>query len=358
MYTELLMGALVAIASPQDPQDAVVVVHEVDHSVVEIDIPGIEIPAIHIPGFAIDFAGLDYHVPAVHVEVEIPDHYYDYWRGWDDWDDDGHFQDVELDTTFAVNPNATLGVRNHAGQIIIGTWNRNEMRIVASYSSYDRVKIIQSEGSVKVKSETRHGHPEEVDYEITIPRTMGVDLWGFESDISVEGAQNGVRVETMEGDIVITACAGDISLHSVEGDVTVERSSGRLEANGTDGEVVVLGFDGEIYAQSIDGDIRLADVASATVEAKTVDGDVFYTGSVRDNGRYKLTTHDGDVVVSIPSGANATIYVATFEGEFEAEFPIQLQGAQGSRKFSFVLGDGSARLELNSFDGDIQLQRR
>ncbi len=356
MYSELLMGALVAIAAPQDPQVRVDT-RDANRAVVEIEIPAIEMPEfdVYIPGFQIVVPSWDWYMEEFEIDWgDFSDREYD----WDDWEDREYVQDAELDTTFAVDPNAVLGVRNHAGEIIVRTWNRNEVRIQASYSSEDRVKIIQSERSVKVQSETRHGHPEEVDYELTIPSAMAVDLWGFESDVSVDGAQNGVRVETLEGDIVITDCAGDITIHSVEGDMSVTGSSGRLEANGTDGEVVVVGFDGDVFAGSIDGDIRLEVVDANAVEGKTVDGDVYYDGSIRDGGRYKLTTHDGDVMVSIRAGTNATVEVATFDGEFEADFPVQITGAQGSRKFRFVIGDGSARLELHSFDGDIRLLRR
>jgi DUF4097 and DUF4098 domain-containing protein YvlB len=356
MYTELLMGALVAIAAPQDPEVRVDT-RSVDRRVVEIEIPAIEMPEfdVYIPGFQIVVPSWDWYLE----EFEIAwDDVYDWDNDWDDWEDRDYVQDAELDTTFAVDPNAVLGLRNHAGEIIVRTWNRNEVRIQASYSSYDRVKVIQTERSVNVQSETGHGHPEEVGFELTIPSAMAVDLWGLESDVSVDGAQNGVRVETLEGDIEITDCAGDIQIHSVEGDMRVMGSSGRLDANGTDGEVVVVGFEGDVYAGSIDGEIRLEEIDAGTVEGKTVDGDVIYDGSIRDGGRYKLTTHDGDVMVSIPAGTNATIEVATFDGEFEADFPVQITGAQGNRKFSFVIGDGSARLELHSFDGDIQLLRR
>ncbi|UCC84206.1 MAG: DUF4097 family beta strand repeat protein [Gemmatimonadota bacterium] len=355
MYTEMLMGALVAIAAPQDPQVRVDA-RGVDRAVVEIEIPAIEMPEfdIYIPGFQIVVPNRDWYMGEFEFDWA---EFYD-WEDWEDWEDHEYVQDAELDTTFGVDPNAVLGVRNHAGEIMVRTWNRNEVRIQASYSSEDRVKIIQSERSVKVQSETRHGHPEQVDFELTIPSGMTVDLWGFESDVSVDGAQNGVRVETLEGDIEVTDCAGDITIHSVEGDMNVTGSSGRLDANGTDGGVTVVGFDGEVFAGSIDGDIRLEAVDASAVEGKTVDGDVIYEGSIRDGGRYKLTTHDGDVTVSIPAGANATIEVATFDGEFVADFPVQITGAQGSRKFSFVVGDGSARLELHSFDGNIQLLRR
>jgi DUF4097 and DUF4098 domain-containing protein YvlB len=369
MYTELLMGALVAIASPQDVQDEKIEVRE--SKTIEIEIPAIEIPGfdIYVPGFEIvvpsygwvydwdeheiDFEGFEVSIPE--IAISLPVVYVDDWS-WDD--DDWDYQDVDTDTTFDVNPNAVLGVRNHGGEIIIRTWDRDQVRLEASHSSDDRVKIIHSESSVKIKSEARHGHPDEVDYEITIPRTMAVDLWGFDSDISVDGARNGVRAETLSGDMDLRDVEGEISLRSVEGDITVVRGQGSLEVNGVEGEVSVLDFEGDILAESIDGDITLSEIASDRVEAKTVDGDVQYDGTIRDDGRYRLTTHDGDVVVSVPADVNATVSVATFDGEFEAEFPVQLKGAEASRKLSFTLGDGSARLELHSFDGDIRLVRR
>jgi DUF4097 and DUF4098 domain-containing protein YvlB len=101
----------------------------------------------------------------------------------------------------------------------------------------------------------------------------------------------------------------------------------------------------------------LEDIEGRSVEAKTVDGDVNFSGAIADDGRYRLTTHDGDVILRIPENVNATISVATFDGEFMADFPIQLERTE-SRRFSFTLGNGSARVELHSFDGDIQMLRR
>jgi DUF4097 and DUF4098 domain-containing protein YvlB len=184
---------------------------------------------------------------------------------------------------------------------------------------------------------------------------MAVDLWGFETDITVDGAQNGVRAETMSGDIDIRDAAGLLSVRSVEGDISLIKTRGTIEANGVDSDVSVVDFEGELRAESIDGDIILDGIRSGEVEVKTVDGDVSYQGEIRDDGRYYLTTHNGDVVVAIPDNVNATVSVATFEGEFEADFPVRLEGAEGRRKFSFAIGNGGAQLELHSFDGDIRL---
>ena len=56
------------------------------------------------------------------------------------------------------------------------------------------------------------------------------------------------------------------------------------------------------------------------------------------------------------------MFVRTFQGDFGADFPIQLPEGQsarsGSKRFNFTLGTGSARIELQSFNGDIVVARK
>lgn len=330
MYTELLLGTLLAVTLPQG-RDADTAGGP----------QGIRVPALEL------------EVPA--IRVDVPDLYLGAYgplgAGLD-------VQGTETDTTFDVNPNAVLSVSNHIGEIVIRTWNRDQVRVLARHSSRDGVKIVPSGSTVRIRSESRRGVPDEVDYEITVPGSMAVDLWGLQADISVDGVGNGIQAETMSGDIDVRNSAGQISLRSVEGEITLARSRGNVEVNGVEGEISVLDFEGELIVESIDGDIRLAGIRSSEVKAKTVDGDVRYDGTITDGGRYRLTTHDGDVVVAIPEGVNATVSVATFDGEFEAAFPVKLERTEAGRRFTFLLGNGSARLELNTFDGDIQLVRR
>lgn len=368
MYSALMLSALAAMASPQEPEK------QVETWVVDPQLhTQVEVSAVEIPAFDFQFPGFSFEVPSVEfywedfeihtvwaevaaIEISIPEMSFDWpldaeWYG----ERSSHVQDMDMDTTFDVNPNSALRLRNHAGEVVIRTWDRNQVRVEASYSSDDRVKIFASSSAVEIKSETRHGHPDVVDYEVTIPRSMSVDLWGLETDITVDGVQNGVRAETMSGDIEIRDASGTLSVRSVEGEISLLKTRGNIEANGVEGDVTVVDFEGELRAESIDGEIVLSDIRSGEVYAKTVDGDVSYQGEIRDNGRYYLTTHDGDVVVAVPENVNANVSVATFEGDFEADFPVRLEGAEGRRKFSFVIGNGGAQLELHSFDGDIRL---
>ena len=87
-----------------------------------------------------------------------------------------------------------------------------------------------------------------------------------------------------------------------------------------------------------------------------MDGSIEYDATSKDGGRYRFQSHDGDVTASVPERANVTVSVATFSGNFESSFPVTLKD-KAKHRFTFTLGTGSARLELESFDGSIQLRR-
>jgi DUF4097 and DUF4098 domain-containing protein YvlB len=78
---------------------------------------------------------------------------------------------------------------------------------------------------------------------------------------------------------------------------------------------------------------------------------------VRDDGSYRLSTHNGDVTVSVPGSISATVTVSTFSGDFESDFPVTLAGARQGKRFTFTLGSGKATMELESFQGSIRLVR-
>ena len=77
-----------------------------------------------------------------------------------------------------------------------------------------------------------------------------------------------------------------------------------------------------------------------------------------DGGSYSFGSHNGDITVSIPERANVTITAATANGDIDASFPLPMQpGPAGKHRKTFKIGSGSARMELESFQGDIELRR-
>jgi len=123
------------------------------------------------------------------------------------------------------------------------------------------------------------------------------------------------------------------------------------------GAVHIVRSTGPVIASSVNGEIVLDRIDSDDVEASTVNGTVTYEGLIKNGGSYRFSTHNGDVDVTVPERVNATVSVATFSGEFSSGFPIQLSETKHGRRFNFTLGNGGARIELESFQGGIRLRR-
>jgi DUF4097 and DUF4098 domain-containing protein YvlB len=262
------------------------------------------------------------------------------------------------DTTFAVSRNARLSLSNFSGEITVRVWDRSEVRIETdSDSDRGRITLHQSGSAVHVKPHGRYEH-DEMSFELIVPRWLPLELSGTETDIVVEGTEASVSATTLDGDVTVRGGRGLVTATSIDGDVMIEGAEARITATSVDGDVEVIDATGDISVQSVDGSIDLSGVVAASVKANTVDGDIQFDGPIRPDGRYAFSTHDGDVTLAVERGISATITVSTFAGEFESDFPITIQGATQRERFSFTLGDGSAHVTLEAFDGTIRLERK
>jgi DUF4097 and DUF4098 domain-containing protein YvlB len=264
----------------------------------------------------------------------------------------------QTDSTVPVERGQRLEVNAFGGEISVGTWARNAVRIEAEPSPRTRIEISRTATLVEIRTEGRRGTPELLELRITVPDWMPLDLSGVYTDISVNGARGPVTAGTVQGDISVNGGSELVSLQSVEGSVSVKGARGRIEVHSVNQDVEVSGSSGEITAETVNGSVSLERVDASRVSATTVNGDVEYDGPVKNGGRYSLSSHNGDLTLVVAPGTNATVAVSTFNGEFESEFPVTLTDTKKGRRFSFTLGTGSAQVTLESFQGTIQLVRQ
>jgi DUF4097 and DUF4098 domain-containing protein YvlB len=262
----------------------------------------------------------------------------------------------DTDTTITVQRGQRLELSTHSGDVIIHTWARNAVRVQTSGSSRFHVSIDQTASVINIHSAGGRGGPPNVDYKLTIPSWMAVRLSGVTAEMRLDGLQGSVSAETVEGDVVVVGGGGLVSLRSVQGDVSLTDAKGKIDVNSVNSDVSVRNVSGELQAETVNGDLNLIQVQSDNVEASTVNGDINYDGTIRANGRYRMTTHNGDVTIVVPEGTGAQVSVSTFQGDFESAFPVTLTERHGKR-FDFTIGNGSARIELESFGGTIHLVR-
>lgn len=261
----------------------------------------------------------------------------------------------QMDTTFAVRAGGELRLDGMNGSATITTWDRSQMRVRATNVRAAELEIDVDESDVSIDVDHR-GAPRSITLEITLPRNYHVHVDGMNMGVAVTGLTGNVSVDNVEGAVTVRGTTGDVLVESVSGGITVENVRGDVDVTTVNQAIRISGTRGRIEAETVNGSIVMRNVDAAEVAAGTVNGLVEYIGTVRDGGSYFLGTHNGRITMGIPVGANAQVAVTTHTGRVETAFPVRM-GGTSEREFSFTLGSGSARIELESFNGTVNLVR-
>ena len=265
----------------------------------------------------------------------------------------------QTDETIAVQRGARLVVNNFAGEVIVRTWEKDALRVVARHQPRTRVSIRPGSSGVSITSSGSMG-PASVDYEITAPVWMPLRIEGTYNFVTVEGTQAEILANTVRGDVIIKGGTGVVTAKSVEGEVQVQGARGKVTASSVNEKVSVADTTGDITAESVNGAITLTGIDAKIVDATSVNGTIVYEGKLADGGHYSFGTHNGDIILGLPEAANATFTFRTYQGRINTDFALEGYDPgqrQRGRRVTGTLGNGSADVNLETFGGSIRLRK-
>ena len=243
-----------------------------------------------------------------------------------EWADDARSrrirQAVTTDTTLRGGPGVTLSLTNISGDITVQVWDRDAVRVNAEHDKNDQVMAAIKDGMLKLSARSLEGEPADVEWNLTVPRWLPLEISGIESEIAVTGLRASVRAQSMSGNVHVTSCQGPMELHSAEGEVHAEDVNGDVTAGSMNNVVRLVRVLGPIEAQSINGDIQMDDVSSAKVSASTLNGRVYYASKFQPHGRYAFSSHNGKVYVGVDKTQAMNVTVSSFNGQLESSIPV------------------------------------
>jgi DUF4097 and DUF4098 domain-containing protein YvlB len=266
----------------------------------------------------------------------------------------------QTDETVPVQRGARLNVNNFAGDVVIHTWDKDSLHVVARHQARTRVSIRPTSAGVWITASGTAGPQGSVDYEITVPAWMPIRVEGTFNFVTVEGAQAEVFANTVRGDVAIKGGSGAVTAKSVEGEVRVDGARGKVNVSSVNEKVVIADTSGDITADSINGGITMTGIDAKSVDASTVNGDIVYEGKLLDGGHYSFGTHNGNLSLGVPDNVNATFTIRTYQGSFSTDLPLQgvsRADVQRGRRVTTSLGNGSADVSLETFGGSIRLRK-
>lgn len=264
-----------------------------------------------------------------------------------------------VDTTLTLERNGTLKVSVYAGRVSVVGSSGNNVSVKGMVERGD-LEVRSRTGSVTLSMDENPSHSR-ADLDITVPIGTNVILEGFSAQFTVRSVKGEANIESLSGRIQVSDAVGGVQVESVSGSIEISKVEGNVRAEAVSGIVTVAGVDGEVDAESVSGRVSITEAKSRSVRAETVSGSITYVGSIEPNGNYVFRSHAGRMTLGMPADAGATVSLQTFSGNVDSDFPVTLESGTSRHghesKFEFRIGNGRSRIVLETFSGDIRIQR-
>ena len=274
----------------------------------------------------------------------------------------------QTDTIVQADGASRLELEVFQGEVMVRTWDRDAVQVKTGSSDSPSIEVHRSGQTLSVGVDMERGRrfAHGVDFDITVPRGFDLNIEGVALAVDIQGAQGRIEVTTVHGPITVHGGMESIALESVNGPIHVEGARGDLEITGVAGGVTILDCIGDVFAQSFGGALTLQGITSTDVEAGTVGGTLRYEGDIADGGRYNFGSHGGQIWLSLPDNINAQVDILTLAGDVDVDYPgvdarpTRGEGIPGlkNKELRFELGNGSARIEVETFGGTVHILRQ
>jgi DUF4097 and DUF4098 domain-containing protein YvlB len=181
-----------------------------------------------------------------------------------------------------------------------------------------------------------------VEYTVLVPAAAFVTLR------SSDGA---LRAQGLRKDVVLEAASGSVEVTDI--------SDAHLHVKTLSGPITLTDIrNSHVDIHSVRGNVNLRNVTGPSVEVNSGGGRITYDGDPGRVGEYLLTSHTGDLEVSIPASAWVEIKARSIKSQADPEFPtVSNVPTMGQINLMGKAGKIGSRFELRSFSGKIRVKR-
>lgn len=225
----------------------------------------------------------------------------------------------EVTETYAFSPDGSVSVENVNGDITIEAWDRSDVRV--DYRITGHSEKAASRVRVKIDSNPDHLRIDTI-YEKSNRWWGDDDGASVHYSLKVPASAHLRRIETVNGSVEISGIAGEVEAETVNGG---------------------------IRARGLKSDAKLSTVNGA-VEAEF---DRF-----GERQRVSMESVNGRVEVTLPENADVDIRAETVHGSLRNDFGIAVDKGLVGSDLRGKLGNGSARLSLETVNGSVDIRRR
>jgi DUF4097 and DUF4098 domain-containing protein YvlB len=316
-----------------------------------------------------------------------------------------------------IPANASINIENPRGDVSVTATDQPNLSVEAhevAYANSDssakrtfdseaaHVSVSGSAVSIKTGSESSG----RVNLVVSVPKTAKVTVNAGKGDVTASGLGAGIDVTAPHGDIHLSSIAGRVQARLSKGEFAAHDVQGDVSSDGPCDDVTLSDIKGgvmlncdifnqmhmehitgpvhfrtsktDVQLAGLAGDLTLSDEALEVTEAKgpahvvthsrdvdlsQIAGDSYVedrdgTINVEPAGIYGVEAKNakGDVQVTLPPDASATVNGRTRNGDVMTDFALSVTGDE-DKTVSGKIGSGTARIVLSTDNGDLHIKK-
>lgn len=236
----------------------------------------------------------------------------------------------KVDQRRPASPDAKISIENIAGSVVVAGWSREEVEVTGTLGA----------GTQGLEFT---GERDRISIDVKFPKTgRSVELG--ESNLTIHVPRGSrLTVETVSARIDLSEFEGEAEMQSISGVVHVDGSPRSVDLSTVSGSLTLTGKG-----------------ALANGQFKTISGDVEVEADFSPNGRFRIETVSGGVVLKLRRGISADLDVSSFSGSIENDFgetPRRSNPYLPSSELKFSLAGGGASVSVQTLSGRIRLKQ-
>jgi DUF4097 and DUF4098 domain-containing protein YvlB len=274
-----------------------------------------------------------------------------------------------LEQNFQVEPDVRVDIELLSGKIELRAIDANEVRVRAS-------RELEIDGSASGQRVSIRGPGRgwrswasggSVDLEVELPRNSHITARTGNGEIKAEGVEGELVLHSANGEIEVKGAPREAFLETMNAEIEFEGERSEVVARTLNGEIDLEGVTGRVEASTISGQIHVEGDAIEHAELRTMSGEIELDSSLAPGARVEAKTYSGQVRLRLPEQTSARFDVQSFSGGIQSDFSSQTFDVEEDdggwrygpgRRRSFVVGEGDARISIESFSGGVKIERR
>jgi hypothetical protein len=274
---------------------------------------------------------------------------------------------ARIDTVVPFSPNGSIALSLVAGSIKLSTWDRNQVRVVASTSGEPSLQFDASNSHVTLEqvSPGRRGNRDRMGsatYDVTVPTGSTAALSAVSGSIDASGVRGPLEVNTVSGSVDVRDIGSSLTVEGVSGRITVTDVGKDARIENVSGRISVTGVGGSLTTETVSGSTKISGARGGRIHATSVSGDVDFTGAVNGSGLYEFETHSGRAELRLASNSSAAVSVETFSGSVSNDYSGAVRrrnsdSGDDQTNFDYMIGRGDGRVRVQTFSGSVHISQ-